>query len=69
MEVGVGEFSCDIETVDDTQIVCEIANVGKVHSITNQGTHRGTSQTGIQEKNNFSITTMDQLFKTHNVIS
>ena len=41
VEVEVGDVSCDIETVTNTQIVCLIAAAGKVHSVTNLGTHRG----------------------------
>ena len=40
-EVEVGDFSCDIESFEDTKIVCEIEKAATVHSITNLGTHRG----------------------------
>ena len=33
---------CDIESVEDTEIICLIADSGKVHAVTNLGTHRGT---------------------------
>ena len=34
---------CDVESVEDTEIVCLIADSGKVHAVTNLGTHEGTT--------------------------
>lgn len=41
VEVDVGDVSCDVESVTNNQIVCLIADSGKVHDVTNLGTHRG----------------------------
>lgn len=38
--VDVGAVKCDIETINNTEIICKVAESGKIHSVTNRGTHR-----------------------------
>ena len=42
VEVDVGDVRCDVESVTNTKIVCLVTDTGKVHVVTNLGTHRGT---------------------------
>ncbi|WAR05573.1 PKHL1-like protein, partial [Mya arenaria] len=37
LEVSVGDSTCDIETVSDSEIVCLVAKGGKIHHVTNKG--------------------------------
>ena len=37
---------CDVESVEDTEIICLIADSGEVHAVTNLGTHRGKPGAG-----------------------
>lgn len=41
VDVMVGDFQCDVESVTNTQIVCLIEKAGKVHQVTNLGTDPG----------------------------
>ena len=41
VEVDVGDFICDVQSLSNTQIVCQIEEAARVHTITNQGTHKG----------------------------
>ncbi|XP_053372863.1 fibrocystin-L-like [Mercenaria mercenaria] len=38
VDVNVGDVECEIDTVTDTQIVCDITNAATTHSVTNKGT-------------------------------
>ena len=40
VDVSVGDFVCDLDSVDDTLIVCQIEDTAVVHSVTNEGTHK-----------------------------
>ena len=40
VDVSVGDFTCDVDSVQNTQIVCQIENMAVVHPVTNQGVHK-----------------------------
>ena len=38
--ISVGDFSCVTEMVSNTQVVCQIEDTSRIHSVTNRGTHK-----------------------------
>lgn len=45
VDVSVGDFDCDVESVSNTEIVCLIGHAGRVHEVTNLGTDPGKENT------------------------
>lgn len=41
VDASVGDIVCNVATVTDTQIVCEIANAATTHQVTNKGSDPG----------------------------
>ena len=41
VSVEVGDFVCDIQSLTDSKIICQIEDTARVHSVTNLGTHKG----------------------------
>ena len=39
--VTIGDHVCDVESAIATEIKCTIRDTGKVHTVTNEGIHKG----------------------------
>lgn len=41
VDVNVGDLQCDVKSVTNTQVLCDIEQGGQIHRITNKGTNPG----------------------------
>ena len=62
VEVDVGDFMCDVQSLSNTQIVCQIEEAARIHTVTNQGTHKGIYHEDKHVLNLFIFNITFQLF-------
>lgn len=42
VEVMVGSHACTVDVLSNTELTCQVDYTGTNHTVTNQGTHKGT---------------------------